>query len=126
VGESLRDSGPVSEKGLRGPRQDLTIYRTAAQASRRASLSGARRPRLRREQLIGRIAADSKFIDERDAITEYVRGLRAGEGLDEAAIRAGYQRFKAHGVAPKSAADFAFLLHGRWSLTRVQRRGLSP
>jgi len=47
-----------------------------------------------REQLIGLIAADSKFIDERDAITEYVRGLRVGEGLDESAIRAGYQRFK--------------------------------
>ena len=40
-----------------------------------------------REQLIGLIAADSKFLDERDAITEYVRGLKAGEGLDEAAIR---------------------------------------
>ena len=41
-----------------------------------------------RPVLIGLIAADSKFIDERDAITEYVRGLKAGEGLDEAAIRA--------------------------------------
>jgi type I restriction enzyme R subunit len=47
-----------------------------------------------RDQLIGLIAADSKFIDERDEITEYVRGLKAGEGLDEAAIRVGYQRFK--------------------------------
>jgi type I restriction enzyme, R subunit len=47
-----------------------------------------------REALIGLIAADSKFIDERDDITEYVRSLKAGEGLDESAIRAGYQRFK--------------------------------
>ena len=47
-----------------------------------------------REQLIGLIGADSKFIDERDDITEYVRDLKAGEGLDEATIRAGYQRFK--------------------------------
>jgi type I restriction enzyme R subunit len=47
-----------------------------------------------REQLIGLIAGDSKFIDERDAITEYVRSLKAGEGLDENAIRAGYQQFK--------------------------------
>jgi type I restriction enzyme R subunit len=47
-----------------------------------------------REELIGLIAADSKFIDERDDITEYVRGLKAGEGLDESAIRTGYQRFK--------------------------------
>jgi type I restriction enzyme R subunit len=48
-----------------------------------------------REQLIGLIAGDSKFIDERDDITEYVMSLKAGEGLNEAAIRAGYQRFKA-------------------------------
>lgn len=48
-----------------------------------------------REQLIGLIAADSKFIDERDDITEYVMSLRAGEGLDESAIRTGYQHFKA-------------------------------
>jgi type I restriction enzyme R subunit len=47
-----------------------------------------------RDELIGLIAADSKFLDERDDITEYVRGLKAGEGLDEYAIRAGYQRFK--------------------------------
>jgi type I restriction enzyme R subunit len=47
-----------------------------------------------REELIGLIAGDAKFLDERDAITEYVRGLAAGEGLDEAAIRAGYERFK--------------------------------
>ena len=32
----------------------------------------------------------------------YVRGLKAGEGLDEAAIRAGYQRFKDE----KHAAEF--------------------
>jgi len=47
-----------------------------------------------REQLIGLIAADAKFIDEREAITEYVKSLKAGEGLDEKAIRAGYARFK--------------------------------
>ena len=47
-----------------------------------------------REQLIGLIAADSKFIDERNDITEYVMSLKAGEGLDESAIRTGYQQFK--------------------------------
>ncbi|HKV97886.1 MAG TPA: type I restriction endonuclease subunit R [Gammaproteobacteria bacterium] len=47
-----------------------------------------------REQLIGLIAADSKFMDEREDITEYVRGLKVGEGLGEDAIRAGYLRFK--------------------------------
>jgi type I restriction enzyme R subunit len=47
-----------------------------------------------RDELIGLIAGDSKFIDERDDITEYVRRLKAGEGLDEAAIRKGYEKFK--------------------------------
>ncbi len=55
-----------------------------------------------REQLIGLIAADSKFIDEREDITDYVRGLKAGEGLDEAAIRAGYQQFKAEKAAART------------------------
>ncbi|MBS0602632.1 type I restriction endonuclease subunit R [Plasticicumulans sp.] len=52
-----------------------------------------------REQLVGLIAADSKFLDERDDITEYVMNLKAGEGLDESAIRAGYQQFKAEKAA---------------------------
>ena len=54
-----------------------------------------------REQLVGLIAADSKFIDERDDITEYVISLKAGEGLQEPAIRDGYQQFK----AAKAAAE---------------------
>jgi type I restriction enzyme R subunit len=47
-----------------------------------------------REQLIGLIQADAKFIDERDDIAEYIRSLPVGEALDERAIRAGYERFK--------------------------------
>lgn len=52
-----------------------------------------------RDELIGLIAGDAKFVDERDAITAYVRGLAAGQGLDEAAVRAGYERFKAERAA---------------------------
>ena len=48
-----------------------------------------------REQLIGLIQSDAKFLDEREEITGYVRSLKEGEGLDEAAIRAGYEQFKA-------------------------------
>jgi type I restriction enzyme R subunit len=48
-----------------------------------------------REQLVSLIASDAKFMDEREDITEYVMSLKAGEGLDERAIRAGYQQFKA-------------------------------
>ena len=59
-----------------------------------------------REQLIGLIQSDAKFLDEREEITEYVRSLKEGEGLDEAAIRAGYERFKADKQA-KEIADLA-------------------
>jgi len=51
--------------------------------------------KISREQLIGLIQSDAKFIDEKEEITEYVRSLTEGEGLDEAAIRGGYQEFKA-------------------------------
>jgi len=59
-----------------------------------------------REQLIGLIQSDAKFLDERAEITEYVRSLEVGEGLDEAAIRAGYEQFKAEKQA-KEIADLA-------------------
>lgn len=72
-----------------------------------------------REQLIGLIQSDAKFLDEREAVTEYVRSLKEGEGLDEAAIRADYEQFKAakqakeiealaqaHGLTTKSLAAF--------------------
>lgn len=56
-----------------------------------------------REQLIGLISAEAKFIDERDDITAYIHTLKAGEGLPETTIRAGYTRFKAE----KSAQEIA-------------------
>lgn len=52
-----------------------------------------------REQLIGLIAADAKFMDEREDISEYVHGLKAGEGLGEDVIRTGYEKFKAEKAA---------------------------
>ncbi|MDN3719463.1 hypothetical protein QW131_10175 [Roseibium salinum] len=63
--------------------------------------------------------SDAKFLDEREEITEYVRSLTEGEGLDEAAIRIGYEQFKtakqaqeienlaqAHGLEPEALATF--------------------
>ena len=47
-----------------------------------------------REQLIGLIAADAKFMGEREDIAAYIGTLKAGEGLSEEAIREGYLRFK--------------------------------
>ena len=51
--------------------------------------------KMSREQLIGLIQSDAKFIDEREDIAEYIRGLSADQPLDEKEIRAGYDRFKA-------------------------------
>lgn len=48
-----------------------------------------------RDQLIGLIQADAKFIDERDDIASYIRGLEADKPLDEKDIKAGYEEFKA-------------------------------
>jgi type I restriction enzyme R subunit len=72
-----------------------------------------------REQLIGLIAANANLMDERDAITDYVRTLKEGGGETLAQIEAGYQRFKTerqtaeldgiaatHGLAPERLKAF--------------------
>ena len=59
--------------------------------------------RMSREQLIGLIQSDAKFMNEREDIAAYIATLKAGAGLSEAAIREGYIRFKAE----KDAAELA-------------------
>lgn len=59
--------------------------------------------KMSREELIGLIQSDAKFMDEREDIAAYIATLKAGEGLSEKAIREGYSRFKAE----KSAAELA-------------------
>jgi type I restriction enzyme R subunit len=61
------------------------------------------RQKMSREQLIGLIQSDAKFMNEREDIAAYIATLKAGEGLSEAAIRDGYTRFKAE----KDAAELA-------------------
>ncbi len=51
--------------------------------------------KMSRAELIGLIQADAKFMDERDDIADYIDTLEVGKGLDEQAIREGYERFKA-------------------------------
>ena len=50
--------------------------------------------KMSRDELTGLIQADAKFMNERDDIANYIKTLKAGEGLSEAAIREGYTRFK--------------------------------
>jgi type I restriction enzyme R subunit len=59
--------------------------------------------KMSREELIGLIQSDAKFMDEREDIAAYINTLKAGEGLSENAIREGYSRFKAE----KNAAELA-------------------
>ncbi len=70
------------------------------------SEKGPGKSKMTREELIGLISADAKFMNERDDIAEYIGTLKAGEGLSETAIREGYTRFKADKNA-KELADIA-------------------
>lgn len=60
--------------------------------------------KMSREQLIGLIQADAKFMDERDTIIDYVRTLQAGQGLDQKEIEAGFRRFRDERLAAELAA----------------------
>jgi type I restriction enzyme R subunit len=69
----------------------------------RYSAQGPGKQKMSRDQLIGLIQSDAKFMDERDEIAAYINTLKAGEGLSEKEIREGYQRFKAE----KNAQELA-------------------
>jgi len=60
--------------------------------------------KMTREELIGLISGDAKFLNQRDDIAEYIGTLQAGEGLPESTIREGYTRFKAEKNAQELAA----------------------
>jgi type I restriction enzyme R subunit len=68
------------------------------------SEKGPGKSKMTREELIGLISADAKFMNERESIAEYIATLKAGEGLSETAIRDGYTRFKAEKNAKELAA----------------------
>jgi type I restriction enzyme R subunit len=90
-----------------------------------------------REALIGLIAADSKFLDQRDEITEYVRELRVGDGLTKKAVEEGYRRFRdvvaarelaeistRHGLAEASLKSFVDAVLARKIFDGEQLTGL--
>jgi type I restriction enzyme R subunit len=69
----------------------------------RYSESAPGKQKMSREELIGLIQSDAKFMDEREDIAAYINTLKAGDGLSEKAIREGYSHFKAQ----KNAAELA-------------------
>ena len=60
--------------------------------------------KMTREQLIGLIQSDAKFMDTREDIIAYIDTLKAGEGLSETEIRHGYETFTAEKNAKELAA----------------------
>ena len=77
------------------------------------SEKGPGKSKMTREQLIGLISSDAKFMNEREDIAAYIGTLNAGEGLSETAIREGYTRFKSE----KNVAELAAI---------ANKHGLSP
>jgi type I restriction enzyme, R subunit len=67
------------------------------------SAQGPEKSKMSREQLVGLIQSDAKFMDEREDIAAFIATLKAGEGLSEKTIRDGYTSFKAE----KDAAELA-------------------
>ena len=83
----------------------------------RFSAKGRGKSKMTREELVGIISAQAKFMDERDEIAEYIGTLKAGEGLSETAIRDGYTRFKEE----KNAGELAVIAtKHRLAITALQ------
>ncbi len=57
-------------------------------------LQGGGKQKMTKDELLGLILSDAKFMNEREDIAAYIHTLKAGEGLSEAAIREGYTQFK--------------------------------
>ena len=85
----------------------------------RYTQQGPGKQKMSRDELIGVIQSDAKFMGERDDIAAYIGTLKTGEGLSEQAIREGYTRFKKekdgaelagiatqHGLAPVALQTF--------------------
>jgi type I restriction enzyme, R subunit len=54
-----------------------------------------KKQKMTKEQLVGIIDSDAKFLDEREDITAYIDSLQVGSGLSEEEIKKGYEEFKA-------------------------------
>ena len=83
------------------------------------SARGPVKSKMTRDELVGIISAEARFMNDRDDLTEYIDTLKVGEGLSVAAIKEGYNRFKEekntrelaaiaarHGLAPVALKTF--------------------
>ena len=53
-----------------------------------------KKEKMSREQLISLLCSNSNLLEEREDIIAYINELEAGKGLNEKAIKTGYQKFK--------------------------------
>ncbi len=60
--------------------------------------------RMTRDQLVGLIQSDAKFMDDRDDIVAYVNTLQVGAGLSKEEIRSGFEQFREEKRASALAA----------------------
>jgi len=62
-----------------------------------------KKEKMSREQLIGLLSSNSNMMEEREDIIAYINTLEAGKGLNEKAIKEGYQIFKDEKAAKEMA-----------------------
>ena len=85
-----------------------------------------KKEKMTKKELIDLIFSTSNLMEERKDIEEYIETLEAGKGLDEKAIRTGYQKFKeekfvkvvvkiasVHGLEPSDLQSFVDEIIGR-------------
>lgn len=86
----------------------------------------SKKQKMTKEQLMGIIDSDAKFIDEKDDIRAYIDTLEIGSGLNEEEIKKGYEDFKSklsnarldeiaikHNIDKKAFHDFIGLIMNR-------------
>ena len=86
----------------------------------------SKKQKMTKEQLMGIIDSDAKFIDEKDDIRAYIDTLEIGSGLNEEEIKKGYEDFKSklsnarldeiavkHNIDKKAFHDFIELIMNR-------------
>jgi len=92
----------------------------------RFSQAEPKRQKMTRAELMRLLASSARLMEEREDLEAYVATLAEGEGLSEAEIRKGYERFKAqrqaeelariaerHGLDVKALQGFVDLILGR-------------
>ena len=80
---------------------DIIDYDYIMSLISRYTYGKTKKQKMTKEQLVGIIDSDAKFLDEREEITAYIDSLEVGSGLSEEEIKKGYEEFKAQKTSKK-------------------------